>query len=198
MPATGSTSIFGMLRAAVRTSAATSAPSMRRALERPSLSKCPRSALVLASFTLSVSITRMPPSFALAESACLSASARTFFGRPMAWLRVCGPNERPPPRNRLTRGAGALLPVHFLTGAHDICAILDLMRAALTLGQLPHDTAVNNVGARLETENGIGQRDGARFFAVERDDLEFHITRPSSVSCQRPDWRRLALPARPL
>jgi hypothetical protein len=101
-------------------------------------------------------------------------------------------------RRTVTRGASALLPVHFLTGAHDICAVLDLMRAALTLGQLPHDTAVNNVGARLETENGIGQRDGARFFAVERDDLEFHITRPSSVSCQRPDWRRLALPARPL
>src|SRR5262249_36330310 len=43
------------------------------------------------------------PSLALADSACLSASARTFFGRPIAWLRGVGPNERPPPRNRLTR-----------------------------------------------------------------------------------------------
>ncbi len=45
----------------------------------------------------------MPPSLALAESACLSASARTFLGSSMAWLRGVGPNERPPPRNRLTR-----------------------------------------------------------------------------------------------
>src|SRR5262249_49135419 len=39
MPATGSTSMFGILRAALRTSAATSAPSMKSALDRPSLSK---------------------------------------------------------------------------------------------------------------------------------------------------------------
>src|SRR5215471_18943752 len=45
----------------------------------------------------------MPPSLALAESACLSASARTFLGRSMAWLRTTGPKERPPPRNRFTR-----------------------------------------------------------------------------------------------
>src|SRR4029077_545944 len=103
MPATGSTSIFGMLRAALRTSAPSSVPSMNSAFDTPSLSKWPRKALVLASLTASVSITTIPPSLALADSACLSARARTFFGRPMAWLRVCGPNERPPPRNRLTR-----------------------------------------------------------------------------------------------
>src|SRR5215472_14381304 len=45
----------------------------------------------------------MPPSLALAESACLRASARTFLGRSIAWLRTTGPKERPPPRNRLTR-----------------------------------------------------------------------------------------------
>jgi hypothetical protein len=36
---------------------------------------------------------------ALAESACLSASARTFFGSSMAWLRGLGPNTLPPPRH---------------------------------------------------------------------------------------------------
>src|SRR6185503_771123 len=39
------------------------------------------------------------PSFAFDESACRSASARTFLGKPMAWLRTTGPKERPPPRN---------------------------------------------------------------------------------------------------
>src|ERR1700680_3383697 len=79
MPATGSTSMFGRLRAAARTSAPTLAPSMISALERPSFANWLRSALVFASFTLSASMTMMPSSLALAESACLSASARTFF-----------------------------------------------------------------------------------------------------------------------
>src|SRR5258707_759151 len=81
MPTTGSTSMLGMLRAARAKPASTSAPSMISALEKPSLAKFAASALVLASVTLALSSTMMPPSWALAESACLSASARTFFGR---------------------------------------------------------------------------------------------------------------------
>src|SRR3984957_15383953 len=103
MPAIGNTSTFGMLRAAVRTPAFTSAPSMISAFERPSFSKWPRSALVLASLRSKASITTMPSSFALADSACRSAKVRIFFGRPISWLRGCGPNERPPPRNRWPR-----------------------------------------------------------------------------------------------
>src|SRR5215813_11597119 len=103
MPCTGSTSIFGMLRAARAKLASSSAPSMMSALVSPSLAKFFCSAPVLPSFTLAFSSTRMPPSLALADKACLSASARTFFGRSIAWLRGVGPNERPPPRNRLTR-----------------------------------------------------------------------------------------------
>src|SRR5262245_8315007 len=103
MPWTGSTSMFGMLRAASAKFASTSAPSMMSALVRPSLAKFFCKALVLRSFTVALSSTTMPPSLALAESACLRASARTFFGRSMAWLRGVGPNDRPPPRNRLTR-----------------------------------------------------------------------------------------------
>src|SRR5215475_8441990 len=67
-----------MLRAASAKFASTSAPSMISALARPSLLK-------------------------FSDSACLRASARTFLGRSIAWLRGVGPNERPPPRNRLTR-----------------------------------------------------------------------------------------------
>src|SRR5215510_12962928 len=103
MPCTGSTSMFGILRAARTKFASSSAPSMMSALVSPSLAKFFCSALVLPFFTVAFSSTMMPPSLALADNACLSASARTFFGRSIAWLRGVGPNERPPPRKRLTR-----------------------------------------------------------------------------------------------
>src|SRR5665647_325623 len=103
MPWIGSTSMLGMLRAAWAKFASSSAPSMINALARLSLPNCVASILVLASFSDALSMTMMPPSLALAESAWRSASARTFFGRSIAWLRTTGPNERPPPRNKLTR-----------------------------------------------------------------------------------------------
>src|SRR5258705_150400 len=114
MPCTGSTSMFGMLRAARRNEASTSAPSMISALVSPSFSKFCCNALVLPSFTVALSSRMMPPSLALADRACLSASARTFLGRSMAWLRGVGPKERPPPRNRFTRAEPwRALPVPF-------------------------------------------------------------------------------------
>src|ERR1700743_1805741 len=103
MPWIGSTSMFGILRAAVAKPVCTSAPSMIRALVRPRPEKCPTSALVLAASSVADSITIRPPSLTLAESACRSASARTFFGRANACERTTGPNARPPPRNCGTR-----------------------------------------------------------------------------------------------
>src|SRR5262245_15175871 len=103
MPWTGSTSMFGMLRAAIRKLALTSAPSMISALLRPSFSNRSRKPFVLPASMAALSMTMMPPSLALAESAWRKASARTFLGSSMAWLRTNGPNERPPPRNRLAR-----------------------------------------------------------------------------------------------
>src|SRR5262245_21395330 len=114
MPCTGRTSMLGMLRAACRKLALTSAPSMISALLRPSFSKRSRRPLVLPASIAAWSSTMMPPSLALAESAWRKASARTFLGRSMAWLRTTGPNERPPPRNRLTRAEPCrALPVPF-------------------------------------------------------------------------------------
>src|SRR5262249_19918428 len=92
----------GMLRAASRKPASTSAPSIISAFLRPSLSRCDCNALVLPSAMAALPSTMMPPSLALADRACRSASARTFLGRSIAWLRGVGPNERPPPRKRLT------------------------------------------------------------------------------------------------
>src|SRR5262245_51268950 len=48
-------------------------------------------------------MTTRSPSLALADSACLRASARTFFGRSVACERTTGPKARPPPRNCGTR-----------------------------------------------------------------------------------------------
>src|SRR5262249_54811922 len=90
----------------------------------------------------------------------------------------------------VTRGAGALLPVHFLAGARDIRPVLDLMRATLAFRELPDDAAMNDIGARLEPENGVRQRDRASLLAVERGDLNFHIPPPSSASWLRPVSRR--------
>src|SRR4029077_17387705 len=66
------------------------------------------------------------------------------------------------------------------------------MSPALAFGQLPHDAAVNDVGARLEPEDGVRQRDRTCFLAVERGALKLPITRPSSASCPQQVW-----PARP-
>src|SRR5580692_2704659 len=85
MPWIGSTSMSGMLRAAEAKPLLSSAPSMISALVRPRPEKWPIRALVLA------------------ESACLRASARTFFGRSVACERTTGPKARPPPRNCGTR-----------------------------------------------------------------------------------------------
>src|SRR6202008_3736913 len=103
MPWIGSTSMFGMLRAAAAKPLCNSAPSMISALVRPSPEKCPIRALVLAASSLAASMTTRSPSLALADSACLRAIARTFFGRPVAWERTTGPKARPPPRNCGTR-----------------------------------------------------------------------------------------------
>src|SRR5439155_571441 len=65
MPWIGSTSIFGMLRAAAAKPVCSSAPSMISALVSPSPENCDTRALVLASLSCAFSITRRPPSLAL-------------------------------------------------------------------------------------------------------------------------------------
>src|SRR4029077_484459 len=128
-----------------------------------------------------------------------------FFGKPdgvtarVRAERAAAATEQIDARGAVTRGAGALLPVHFLAGACDIRPVLDLMRAALAFRQLPDDAAMNDVGARLEPENRVGQRDRAGLLAIECGDLDFHITRPSSASslrraCFRPSLRLLRCP----
>src|ERR1700750_572922 len=93
-------------------------------------------------------------------------------------------------RRAVTSTAGALLRVHLLARTPDLAAILGLVRAALTLGELPVDAALNDVDARLEAENRIRQAGRTSLSAFERGDLQFHITHPPS----QPAWRGLSLP----
>src|ERR1700754_2635418 len=57
----------------------------------------------------------------------------------------------------VTGAAGALLLVHLLAGAPDVGAPLRLVRAGLALVELPLHAARDDVGARLEAEDGVGQ-----------------------------------------
>src|SRR4051794_37450632 len=75
-------------------------------------------------------------------------------------------------------GAAAFLPRQLLAGAPDLGAILDVMRAGAPLGQLPDDVALDQILARLEPEDLVRQIDRAGIFALERFDLQFHVTRP--------------------
>src|SRR5262249_17590303 len=162
MPCTGSTSMFGILRAASAKFASSSAPSMMSALVSRSLANLFCSAPVLAFFTVAFSSTMMPPSLALADKACLSASARTFLGRSMAWPRGVGPNERPPPRKRLTRAGpwraepvpfcryiflpGRLISLRFLTSC--------VPRGRLASCQRPQRCRVSAPGSRPKIASG--------------------------------------------
>src|SRR3954452_7839112 len=90
----------------------------------------------------------------------------------------------------VTRTAGALLLVHLLAGTPDIGAALRLVGAGLTLGELPIDAALDQILARLQTENGVRQLDRAGVLAFKRGDIQFHLTRPPA---RRPAhrWERL-------
>src|SRR5205085_12487057 len=60
----------------------------------------------------------------------------------------------------VTSAAGALLLVHLLAGAPDIGAALRLVRSGLALVELPLDAALDDILARLQAENLVGELDG--------------------------------------
>src|SRR5579872_3741080 len=99
MPACGSTSTLGRLRAARANCSSTAAPAMMSTDSQPSFLNCWPSALVLASFICASSITTSLPSACFAESALLRPSRRTFFCRSKPWSRTTGPKITAPPRN---------------------------------------------------------------------------------------------------
>src|SRR6059058_4785182 len=70
----------------------------------------------------------------------------------------------------VTRTAGALLLVHLLAGAPDVGATLGLVGAGLPLGELPVDAALDQILARLKTENLVRELDRAGVLAFKRGD----------------------------
>ena len=156
---------------------------MISALAKPSLPNCAAQRLGLGVLERRSSITTMPPSLALAESAWRNASARTFFGRSS---RGCA---RPDRRHGRRRGTAARAPsrdgrrrcpsgVHLLGGAVDLGADLGLVRAGAGAWRAATHAALDEIDARLEPENLVCRVGGAGLLAFERGDLEFHIRRP--------------------
>src|SRR5438093_1408565 len=141
MPWIGSTSTFGMLRAALAKPTSTSAPSMISVLPQPSFSRCEASCLVLPSFTLALSSTIMPPS--------LASRVVTFMSMSHALLRSFGSGSCFRLGRRLSRGRrlelaglGQVLRRRLLHGvAHRDPAALGAGHRALD-----HDEAALDVG----------------------------------------------------
>src|SRR6478736_7064749 len=81
-------------------------------------------------------------------------------------------------RRAVTRPAGALLLVYFLARTPDFGAVLDLVRAGASLGELIAHHAVDQIHARLEAENLVVEFDVAGRFAVKRRDVDLHGISP--------------------
>src|SRR5262249_20919904 len=86
---------------------------------------------------------------------------------------------RPAGRAR-TGTARAPLPGHSLSGGPGLRAALRLVGAGLALVELPLHAARDDVGARLQAEDGVRQLHGAGGLALECYDFQFHLTRPPS------------------
>src|SRR5450631_856958 len=63
-------------------------------------------------------------------------------------------------------GAGALLLVHLLASAVDFGAVLDVVGAALALGELPDDAALQDVGAWHKAEDRVRKFDRTSRLAI--------------------------------
>src|SRR3954453_5691277 len=92
----------------------------------------------------------------------------------------------------VTRTAGALLLVHLLAGTPHVGAALRLMGAGLAFGELPVDAALDQVLARLEAKNLVGEFDRTRVLAFQRGDIQFHLTPlPARQPALRPEQQPL-------
>ncbi|CAK7255883.1 protein of unknown function [Shinella sp. WSC3-e] len=81
-------------------------------------------------------------------------------------------------RGMVTSAARTLLLVHFGAGAGNFTAGQRLVRALLLLGELPADDAGDDVFARLQAEDRVGEGDLAGVLPVEGRDFEIHDQAP--------------------
>src|SRR6185312_6109197 len=91
----------------------------------------------------------------------------------------------------VTGAARTLLLVHLGAGAGHFGTALGLVGALLALSQLPAHDALQDVLARVEAENALGEFHLAGFLAGKRRDLDIHYSAPSVAGASF-----LAAPAR--
>ena len=109
----------------------------------------------------------MPPSLALADERVLERERAHLLRQAVLVAahqrteRTAAAAEQVGAGRAVTGAAGALLRVHLLAGAVDLGAVLDLVGAGAALGELPAHAALQQVGARLETENRVRKLDRA-------------------------------------
>src|SRR5207253_2307832 len=109
-----------------------------------------------------------------AERADLLVQRRIEVADPRA-VRLAAADEDRSAAIAVTGGAATLLPAVFLAGAGDIGALAGGAGGAAALLELPGDDAVQDVGARLDTEHLIIELQvGALALAVEALNLDLH------------------------
>src|SRR5262249_14589256 len=79
-------------------------------------------------------------------------------------------------RGTVPRVTRALLRIHLLAGTPDLGAVLHLVSAGASLGELPDHAALDEISARLKPEDCVREFDGARLLAFQRRDFQFHVT----------------------
>src|SRR3979490_2892766 len=77
---------------------------------------------------------------------------------------------------------GALLAIDLLGRAVHFAAGLGLMRSGTALGELPDNDALNQIGARLKTENVVLQIDFTRIGGIEPHHFPFHNAPPAAAA----------------
>src|SRR5690606_13671680 len=74
----------------------------------------------------------------------------------------------------MTSAAGALLLHKLLTRESNLGATFGLVCTGLTLGELPCDHAVQNVGARLKSEHFVCEINGTSRLRIKRLNVDLH------------------------
>src|SRR5688572_19485741 len=95
--------------------------------------------------------------------------------------RLAAADEEGSGARAVTGRTGTLLAVPLLGRAVDLAAGLGLVRTGAALGELPDDDALDEVSARLQTEDLVLEIDLARRLGIQVEDLQLHLSPPPSL-----------------
>src|SRR5579871_2721758 len=100
--------------------------------------------------------------------------------------RLCAAHEEGRRSRTMARLAGALLAIHLLFGTIDFASREHLVCAGAALRELPYDDSLQEIGARLESKNGIVEFDVACCVPIEMEDFRLHDVSPSCCAGAAP------------